>query len=360
MYLRRLTLRGVRNFSSLDLRLPQGLILLKGGNAQGKTNLLEAIHYLSLFRSLRAKEDADLIKWGEKRAHIRGELLRQGRLYILEVFISQEGKMVKVDYKTTNVSTAMGKVLSILYRDEDVDIIRGEPSLRRDFLDDALSQIYPRYRVALSSFKKALSQRNALLRTDTSPEELSPWDEEFSRWASVLVQMRKKYVQDIYPFFRQVHSQLTEGKEEVSLKYLATTGEGAEEIFEDLRRMREEEISKGMSLIGPQRDDLDIRLNSAPARYFASLGQGRTLALSLRFAQFLFYRELMGESPIFLMDDLSSDIEENRREKIGSLLASADQAFVATTQRELLPSSPTLEITLEGGGISNLKGGMAK
>lgn len=357
MYIRRITLRSFRNFLNLDIELPRGIILLKGGNAQGKSNLLEALHFFSLFKSLRAKEDADLINNNAKRAYIRGEVVREGRIFIIESYINEEGKAVKVDYKFRKIGEAMGKCISILCRDEDKDIIRGEPSLRRDFLDEELSLIFPRYRDALSSFRKVLTQRNALLKMGVSPQELAPWNEEFSQLSSVLIKIREKFIADIFPYLQHIYSQLTDGEEKISIEYIRTTRREKEEILEDLARLEAEEKEKGMSLIGPQRDDILIRIDSKEARYFASLGQVKTIALSLRLAQLFYLKDLLGDTPLFLLDDLSSDLEEERRKKIGEILKIPEQSFVATTQRELFPFPVSRELTIEGGKIIEVRGG---
>ncbi len=351
MFIRRLTLRSFRNFEEIRLEFPKGITLIKGGNAQGKTNLLEALHFLSTFKSLRAREDADMINYGAKKAYIRGEISREGRIFIIESYISEEGKSVKVDYKFRKVGEAMGKCVSILYRDEDKDIIRGEPSLRRDFLDEELSLIFPRYRDALSSFKKVLAQRNALLKMNASSGELEPWNQEFAQLSSILIKIREEFITDILPYFQSVHSQFTEGKEKTSLEYLRTTGREKEEILEDLEKAEAEEREKGMSLLGPQRDDISIKIDSMNARYFASLGQVRTLALSLRLAQLLYLKNLLGDSPVFLLDDLSSDLEEERRKRVGEILKLAEQSFVATTQRELFPLPASKELTIKKGTV---------
>jgi len=351
MYIRRITLRSFRNFANLELELSKGITLLKGGNAQGKSNFLEALHFLSRFKSLRTREDTEMIKEGMKRAYIRGEVVREGRIFLIESYINEQGKAVKVDYKFRKIGEAMGNCVSLLYRDEDKDIIRGEPSLRRDFLDEELSLAFPRYRDALSSFRKVLSQRNALLRMGASSQELKPWNEEFAQLASVLIEIRENFIGDILPLFQDIHLQLTAGEEKPFMEYIRTTGRGKEAILEDLARMEREERERGMSLIGPQRDDILIRIDSREARYFASLGQVRTLALSLRFAQFFYLKRLLGDSPVFLFDDLSSDLEEERRRRIGEILKMVEQSFVATTQRELFPFPANRELTLDRGRI---------
>lgn len=357
MFIRRLTLRDFRNFDNLQLEFPKGIILIKGGNAQGKSNLLEALHFLSIFKSLRAREDSDVIRYGAKRAYIRGEVARQGRVSVIESYINDEGKAVRVDYKFRKVGEAMGRCVTILYRDEDKEIIRGEPSVRRDFLDEELSLIFPKYRDSLSSFKKVLAQRNALLKTEVSSEELEPWNEEFAQLSSILIQMRERFIEDILPYLRDVHSKFTDGKEKIFCEYIRTTGREKEAILADLKKMEEEEREKGMSLIGPQRDDLLIKIDSLEARYFASLGQVRTLALSLRLAQLLYMKDLLGDSPVFLLDDLSSDLEEERRRKIGELLRIAEQSFIATTERELFPFPATKELIIEKGKVVGNKEG---
>jgi DNA replication and repair protein RecF len=354
MFIRRIVLRSFRNFTNLELNPSKGIILIKGGNAQGKSNLLEGIHFLSIFKSLRAREDCDLINKNSQKAYIRGEVSREGRIYIIECYINDQGKTVKVDYKLRKVGEAMGRCVSILYRDEDKEIIRGEPARRRDYLDEELSLLFPRYRDALSSFRKVLAQRNALLKTNVLREELEPWNEEFAQLSSVLIKMRKQFIAELLPYFQDVYTRISEGREKVWLRYSATTGETAEEILRALKDMEEEEREKGMSLIGPQRDDMEIGINDMDARYFSSLGQARTLSLSLRLAQYIYTKHLLGDSPVFLFDDLTSDLEEGRRKMIGEILRAMEQVFLATTDRGLLPIPIDMEIELKGGQIARV------
>jgi DNA replication and repair protein RecF len=354
MFIRRIVLRSFRNFTNLELNPSKGIILIKGGNAQGKSNLLEGLHFLSIFKSLRAREDCDLINKNSQKAYIRGEVSREGRIYIIECYINDQGKTVKVDYKFRKVGEAMGRCVSILYRDEDKEIIRGEPARRRDYLDEELSLLFPRYRDALSSFRKVLAQRNALLKTNVLREELEPWNEEFAQLSSVLIKMRKQFIAELLPYFQDVYTRISEGREKVWLRYSATTGETAEEILRALKDMEEEEREKGMSLIGPQRDDMEIGINDMDARYFSSLGQARTLSLSLRLAQYIYTKHLLGDSPVFLFDDLTSDLEEGRRKMIGEILRAMEQVFLATTDRGLLPIPIDMEIELKGGQIARV------
>ncbi|MGB9607880.1 MAG: DNA replication/repair protein RecF [bacterium] len=354
MFLRRIVLRSFRNFSNLELNFPKGIILLKGGNAQGKSNLLEAIHFLSLFKSYRAREDSDLINKQGRKAYIRGEVSREGRIYIIECYIGEEGKTIKVDYKFRKVGEAMGRFVAILYRDEDKEIIKGEPAKRRDYLDDELSLLFPRYRDALASFRKVLAQRNTLLKGGATREEMEPWNEEFAQLSSILVKMRKQFIFELLPFFQEMHQKITEGREKAWLRYSQTTGETREEILNDLRKIEEEEREKGMSLIGPQRDDVEIGIDDMDARYFSSLGQARTLALSLRLAQFLYSKRILGDSPVFLFDDLTSDLEEERRKKIGEILRDIEQVFIATTEKHLFPLPIDMEVELKEGTIARI------
>ena len=354
MFIRRIVLRSFRNFTNLELNPSKGIILIKGGNAQGKSNLLEGLHFLSVFKSLRAREDSDLINKNSQKAYIRGEVSREGRIYIIECYINDQGKAVKVDYKFRKVGEAIGKCVSILYRDEDKEIVRGEPARRRDYLDEELSLLFPRYRDALSSFRKVLSQRNAILKTEVSQEELEPWNEEFAKLSSVLIKMRKQFIAELLPYFQEVHMRITEGREKAWLRYSATTGETAEEILRALKEIETEEREKGMSLIGPQRDDVEIGINDMDARYFSSLGQARTLSLSLRLAQYIYTKQLLGDSPVFLFDDLTSDLEEERRKKIGEILQNMEQVFIATTERNLFPLPIDMEIELKNGRIAQI------
>jgi DNA replication and repair protein RecF len=348
MRISRLELHNFRNYDELLLIPDAGLNLLIGKNAQGKTSLLEAMYILATSRSWRAGKDAEMIRWNAEEARVSAEIEREEQNDVrIDVAISwTEKKRILVNtIRRSRLADLMGEVNIVLIEPEDGDIVRGEPSRRRRFLNIEISQLQPQYCHLLVNYRKVLEQRNRLLRDlrgrRAGDGVLGVWNEQLTGYGSRMLERRLSFVRKIGDLARVIHSQITDGAESLEMKYISTVDlDGAEtavEIAERLRarleELRVEEIHRGVTLVGPQRDDLTFTVNGVDARVYGSHGQQRTIALSLRLAEIELMHETAGEAPVVLLDDVMTDLDEERRGHVFAMTRGRCQTFITAASR---------------------------
>jgi len=371
MYVRHLSLADFRNYRELELDLPPGPLLFIGENAQGKTNLLEAVYLLSTIRSLRAGSDSELIRWEVAQealpiARLVAEAERSsGPVRVEMVIQGQPGervpasddhprasKRLRVNGVPKRASETIGRINAVLFTSQDIDLISGSPSLRRRYLDITLTQIDARYLKALQQYNKVLLQRNALLRRIQSgiarPDEIAFWDDHLAQAGSYVVGTRAQTVARLAGIAAEAHGFLSGGREALTLTYQPRwaggwDGEragnaGQEELatafLQTLAQGREREIGAGVTLWGPHRDDLLFSLDGRSAAAFASRAQGRTAALALRLAEARFLLANTGDHPVLLLDDVLSEMDEGRRSSVLDTVSSFDQVWITSAERE--------------------------
>jgi DNA replication and repair protein RecF len=363
MRVTRLELFDYRNYSHLHLEPSPGLNLIVGPNAQGKTNLLESLYALATTKSARASRDTDLVRFGAQACRIVADVERDmsGEVTV-EMAIAAAGttgterKLVKVNHgKQARVTDLIGNLNAVLFSSTDLDIVRGEPEERRRFLNYEIAQVSPRYVLALGSYRRALEQRNRLLKDvrwgNAGTDSLDAWTVQIIEHGSKLIERRRAYLEKLSVHAAEMHRSLTDGIETLTLDYVpsfslppdAVTAEQVAEAFRDaLAAVRRDEIQRGSTLLGPQRDDLLFRVgadeaSAVDARTFGSQGQQRTVALSLRLAERRLIEEMVGEPPVVLLDDVLSDLDERRRGQIFALALSGGQTFLTTTDLTAIP-----------------------
>ena len=354
MILRHLTLLEFRNYASLQQEFSPSLNVLVGPNAQGKSNLLEAVYLLATSKSMRGSKDIELIRWDHPAAVVTGQILREKTNDTeLEVALSRTEKKSLV-VNTTRVHRAMdfiGQLKAVSFSISDLEVVRGEPTRRRRFLDLEISQLSPSYCHALAYYRKVVEQRNRLLKMakDRSMrgsvlETLAAWNEQLVTYGSKLVERRKSFLRQLQEFAHPVHSVLTDQQERLSVVYHPSFKgpddlEGIQEAYRQaLSEVREEELRRQVSLVGPHRDDLVFLVNGRDIRTFGSQGQQRTVALSVKLAEVALMRDLTGEPPVCLLDDVFSELDARRRAHIFDVTLDNCQTFLSTTDVELLPA----------------------
>lgn len=353
MYVTQLTILNFRNHPEVSLSPGKGMNVLLGRNAQGKTSILEAIYAAATTRSWRAGKDAELIAFGQDQARVHMAVTREAQNDVeLELRLSTtEKKSITVNtIRQTRVADLIGQVKVLLIEPEDGEIVRGEPSARRKFLNLEISQIQPIYCHLLSSYRKVLEQRNRILKDMqkglTGGGVLDILNEQLVTYGSGLVQRRLQFVQRINDLATEIHSGITDGSEKLEIRYVSSTDlngtDTAEEITLRLKarlaEVRAEEIRRGVTLVGPQRDELTFHLNGLDARVYGSHGQQRTIALSLRLAEFAVMEESAMEPPIVLLDDVMTDLDEERRGHVLALTQGRCQTFItAPSDRAFTP-----------------------
>lgn len=365
MRLTHLTLHNVRNYVRLDLDLLPGLTVLWGDNAQGKTNLLEAIYYLATSRSLHAGADRELVNWLAVEqeplpyARLVGRVARgESEVTIELTLIRQENnegryrKQIRLNGVPRRAMDLLGQLTVVLFMPEDIDLVFGPPSLRRRYLDATLCQIDPAYCQALARYNQVVTQRNALLRDlqerGGDPDQLFFWDERLSEDGAVVIARRQEALLALDDLARTIHAQLTDRAERLRLCYLpGVSMEGQEKAGEIASRFRAQlvawrgrEMAAGMTLLGPHRDEVRFLINEADAGVYGSRGQQRTAALSLKLAEVELMRRETGEFPVLLLDDVLSELDARRRRFLLVWLDNGpEQAILTTTDLHSLPEA---------------------
>jgi len=381
MRLTHLSLSNFRNFTRLDVRVPAGPVLLVGENAQGKTSLLEAIYYLATLDSFHATSDRQLINFIAGRenqavARIVAAFERGGRSHRLEVRIIQENagqngssyvrKEVLLDGSKLKIGEAIGQVMAVLFLPQMLSIVDGAPEERRRYLNLALSQVLSHYPSALSDYQRVLTQRNALLKqlAERGGEraELAYWNEQLAAAGAQIIHARIAAVQELERLARPLHSHLTRSEEVLRLSYqpsydplpqptvqfalpIDAPADRSAYTVEQIRsgfvarleRLAEEEIARGLTTIGPHRDELRILSNGHDLGLYGSRGQIRTAMLSLKLAEVEWMHEKTGHWPILLLDEVLAELDARRRADLLARLAVSEQALMTTTDSDLFP-----------------------
>jgi DNA replication and repair protein RecF len=346
LHIAHLSLTNFRNYQRLELDLPPHLAVLHGGNAQGKTNLLEAIYLLSTAKSHRATSERELINWSTRRqeqpvARLAAQVQKTMESLRVELalnvaYTSREAhvqKRIRINGVPRRAIDLVGRVNVVLFSSQDVDLIGSTPSLRRRYLDMTNSQVDSRYLIALHKYNKVLQRRNHLLRLigerRADGSQLDFWDQELLEQGSYLITQRELMVNELNELARPIHHQITAGREELSIDYLPSTG--TVDFRDRLRDARRKEIARGMSLVGPHRDDLVFMAGDINMNVYGSRGQQRTIALSLKLAEARYMRSKMGDEPILLLDDVISELDAARRHQLLGSVTSHQQVVITAT-----------------------------
>lgn len=327
MYLQKLSLENYRNYEKEIISFDPGVNLFLGQNGQGKTNLLEAVYYLSCAATFRGgKKTDELIKLDRDFFRLSGEVIRERRYEIDISANRQKKKQIKINNVLYKKSVDLYGILQVvLFSPDDLKIVKGSPVERRRYLDMSLSQYDKNYAYNLQKYQKVLMQRNSLLKekqikADYS-ETMDVWDEQLAHYGSILIAKRIDYLKKIIPLARRIHHDLSHGLEKLNITYQSSLGKIAEmppkEIntlfLQTLVQNKKEEIRRGTSLFGLQRDDLVFYLNDLPLRIYGSQGQMRSFILALKMAEAkLFIND--GQKPLMLLDDVLSELDDLRRE----------------------------------------------
>lgn len=362
MHLSRLQLTNFRNYAVLDLPLQTGLTVLHGQNAQGKTNVLEAVYLLSSGASYRAQSDREVIRWEAPEAERLARVTGQAGDAELEAVVADmpglSTKRVLLNSAGKRLADFVGRLPAVLFGPEQLDLVTGSPSHRRSYLDGALSQIDRTYFRALAVYNRVLHQRNQLLKQyrerEIHPDELVYWDAQLVEAGSVISNRRARGLQQIAVLAAAHHEQLAPGGGELGSAYetkLFRTSGGwqrlasapADEIQAEFRAWlateAEREMAQGTTVVGPHRDDLLLSLDGKPVDKFGSRGQQRTVALALKLAELDLIRDHTSEAPVLLLDDVLSELDDARRAALSEVVLRHEQVLLTTTEQPDMPSA---------------------
>ncbi|MCW2497867.1 DNA replication/repair protein RecF [Jatrophihabitans sp.] len=356
MYVRHLSVSDFRSWTSADLDFDPGPSVLVGSNGQGKTNLIEALGYIATLGSHRVPNDAPLIRAGAERAVVRGAVVADGReLRVeLEITAGRANKARLNGSPVTKPRDVLGALRWVLFAPEDLAIVRGDPSERRRFLDDLVVARSPRMAGVRADYDRVLKQRAALLKSSGAARRsgggsdlrtLDVWDGHLAAQGSQLLAARLEAIAALRPHSVAAYAQVAPASTELRMTYSSTLTEALPELtsgtipdaglieaalLSELARVRASELERGVNLVGPHRDDIDLALGDLPVRGYASHGEGWSVALALRLGSYELLRSdyPAGADPVLVLDDVFAELDASRREQLALVAAKAEQAIV--------------------------------
>jgi len=375
VHLAHLSLTDFRSYASAELPLDAGVTAFVGPNGQGKTNLVEAVGYLATLDSHRVASDAPLVRAGAERAVVRGSVVRDSRSMLIELEINP-GKANRARVNKSPVPRpreVLGILRTVLFAPEDLALVKGDPSERRRFLDDLLVARTPRLAAVRSDYDRVLKQRNALLKTarlarrSGGPDlrTLDVWDAHLSRAGAELLAARVELVEAIRPLVDKAYAAVAHGSTSTSVEYVASLGAEvalqpdrdvlAAALQAALAGVRSEELERGITLVGPHRDELLLKINDLPARGYASHGESWSLALALRLGSY----DLLcadGGEPVLILDDVFAELDVDRRDRLASLVAPAEQVLITAAVAADVPEALAgARVDVMGGEVRRVR-----
>jgi DNA replication and repair protein RecF len=364
LHVAHLTLHNFRSYADIDVPLEPGVCAFIGRNGQGKTNLVEAIDYLSRLASHRVATDAPLVRAGTDQAIVRAAVVKDGRTAVIEVELNP-GKANRARVNKSPLPRArelLGLVRTVVFSPDDLTLVKGDPSDRRRFLDDLLVLRTPRLAGVRADYDRILRQRNSLLKTagsarrgstsaDSALSTLTVWDEHLARTGSELLAERLRLVDELRPYVGKAYETVARGasREDAEMSYKSSLPDLAlsrseleKELLAEVERRRKDELDRGISLVGPHRDDLVLTLGNGdlrlPVKGYASHGESWSFALSLKLASYDLLRS-DGDDPILILDDVFAELDIDRRRQLADLVAGAEQVLVTAAVGDDVPES---------------------
>ncbi len=340
MYIESVELKNFRNYASAGIQFHPGINLFYGNNAQGKTNILEAVYLCGTTKSHRGNKDREIIRFQEEEAHIRMMVQKEYRTCRIDMHLKKNKpkgiaingipiKKAKELFGTTNL---------IFFSPEDLHLIKNGPGSRRRFLDLELCQLDQVYLAQLSSYQHILNQRNRLLKeirhAPKMADTLDVWDLQLVQYGERILRMRRKFLEELNETIGKIHQRLTGGMEQLSLTYEPNVGEEA--FARNLFECRERDLKLQTTTAGPHRDDFCVTVNGMDLRKFGSQGQQRTAALSLKLSEIVLVKEKIQDTPILLLDDVLSELDKNRQKYLLEYIENIQTLITCTGQEDFL------------------------
>ncbi|WP_034551590.1 DNA replication/repair protein RecF [Carnobacterium funditum] len=345
MFLKDIQLLNYRNYESAKVTFSQGINVFLGENAQGKTSLMEAIYVLAMARSHRTVNDKELIRWEQDNARVSGRIQKKNSNFPLEISISTKGKKAKFNHlEQKKLSAYIGNLNVILFAPEDLSLVKGSPSVRRKFIDMEMGQMSPIYLHHLVQYQRILKQRNQYLKqlAFQKKQDLTFLDvltEQLAEHGAAILAERFLFIKKLGNWAEPIHYEISKQKERLEIDYhcgfaLSNTRD-KKQIYLDLLQTYKEgqkrELDQGITLFGPHRDDLKFKVNGRHVQTYGSQGQQRTTALSVKLAEIDLMKEMTGEYPLLLLDDVLSELDDERQTHLLKAIQNKVQTFLTTT-----------------------------
>ncbi len=354
MKLKKIELYNYRNYTYNVVNFGDGLNVIEGHNAQGKTNLIEAVYFCAVGKSFRASREKDVINWNSDVAKIKVSIEKEIGQKTIEVYFSKnQKKTVKIDgIPIKKIGELMGELTAVFFAPDELKLIKDSPEDRRRFMDVSLSQTYRDYFYALSKYNKILQSRNKCLKSytdeNTLKQMLSIYDVQLCDLMLKIKKYRKLFVEKLSPYAKMVHEYITSKKESINLEYVGIEENTSAEILETLKNNFEKDVKLGYTTFGVHRDDIKVSVNGIDVRAFGSQGQQRTCALSMKLAELEIIKQDTSKVPILLLDDVLSELDDDRKAR---LLKFCTKAQTLLTCTEFKFDVPCTKIVIENGSV---------
>lgn len=366
MLIKNMELERFRNYDEVKIDFSPGMNIFYGRNAQGKTNLLEAIAMFSLGKSFRAKKEEEVIQWNGETSYIRGIFSGQSNPVVIEIGIGQKEKRYKYNGRIVKRNDIFGQVPVVIFAPDDLQLIKGSPSYRRNFIDLYLAQMEPKYRLIYYNYSKVLQQRNRLLKERyIDHHELEVWNEQLVEKGAKVTTYRLFLIESILPYIIQIQRQISNESEELNVQYIGFKNQVLNQYSEDqlkillqeaIAAVRNSEMERKITLVGPQLDDLRITVaNGVELRVFGSQGQQRTASLAMKLGLIEKIKDIRGEYPVLLLDDVMSEFDDNRKQALLTSLINSVQTFITATSYKDFPgyTKQAVFFEIEKGMVKN-------
>ena len=318
-----------RNIYTPKINFSENINAIIGGNAAGKSNILEAV-YLTCTGNLPSAKTTEVIRWGETQAFLSSQLKRQDGITKIEIGLSSGRKTIRVDGQQIRVAELARSAAAVLIAPVDSELVYGSPAVRRRYLDSLLSRLSLRYAMLLREYQRVLEQRNAILKTSTYDATLEIWSEKFVSLGNEIMSLRQRVLKRIANLAKTSYQEISRGNKVLELTL--QSGNKKPDLRKALFEKTAEERARKVTVVGPHRDDLLLGLDGYNIQSFGSRGEARTTALSLRIAEYQLLSEKHNEAPVLLIDDFSAELDGNRRDYLLNLAASTPQALVSGTE----------------------------
>lgn len=323
MYLKKLHLTNYRNYEKLNIEFNKNINLIVGENGQGKTNIVEAIHLMSIGKSFRTSRDKELIKFNHENLYVKGDYFGRNRDMQIEILIQNNKKGIKVNsYSIQKIQELLGNFYVVVFSPEDLKLIKDGPKERRNFMDKEISQISPMYYHYLSDYNKKLSHRNKLIKNKKIDFNLlDVYDETLCECASHIYIYRMKFIKNLAEIAKNMHFKLTSGKESIELDYKnqinINENDSREQVLEKYKKKliesRDSDIYTKTTKVGIHRDDIFVTMNGMDIKSFGSQGQQRTASISLKLSEIELIKQSTNENPVLILDDVFSELDKHRQ-----------------------------------------------
>ena len=341
MFIKRLQMLNYRNYNVLDISLGPHVNVFMGDNAQGKTNILEGIYYCAFARSHRTSKDRELINWNSDNALLSVTVGRERLDKRIDISILKDGKKaIQINkIKIKKIGELFGNFNVVMFSPEDLKIIKDSPGVRRKFIDMELCQLNPKYYYNLVQYNKVLNERNSILRNrNINKDILDVYDMHLVEFGYNIIMDRLEYIEKLNKYSTKIHSDITSGKERIEFKYVSTIKDLEnirESFYSLLEKNRVRDCERGITSVGPHRDDFTVLINDIDTKSYGSQGQQRTAVLTIKFSSLEIIKDLTGEFPVLLLDDVLSELDFSRKRYILSTIGDIQTIITCTGIEDL-------------------------